>query len=104
MDYDSICKKAESYVANLFVTASDPSLIYHNLDHTQSVVAHARELAAQYNLIDADMLVVCVAAWFHDTGYLFTDAPHHEAKSVEMMREFMKEQTSDDDIINSIAE
>lgn len=104
MDYDSICKKAENHVVNLFGTVGDPSLLYHNLEHTQNVVAHAKEIAAHYNLIDADMLVLCIAAWFHDTGYLFADPLNHEAKSVELMKEFMKEQMGDEDIVNGIAD
>ena len=54
------------------------------------------------NLIENDKLIVCIASWFHDTGYLFTTPELHEAKGVELMRDFMKQENQDEDIIKSI--
>jgi len=79
-------------------------LIYHDLDHTRSVVDRTKEIAGHYYLSEKDMLAVYIAAWFHDTGYLFTDAAHHEEKSVELMRQFMAAQSEDEKLVDKIAE
>jgi predicted metal-dependent HD superfamily phosphohydrolase len=103
MDANSLYKKTEQYVTELFNDNNKPELHFHNLDHTLSVVARTKEIAGHYYLSENDMLVVYIAAWFHDTGYLFTDAAHHEEKSVELMEEFMKTHAGDAKLIASIA-
>ena len=95
-------KKTEEYVTNLFDDNKNPTLFFHNLDHTRAVVERTKEIAGHYYISENDMLAVYVAAWFHDTGYLFTDAEHHEEKSVEIMREFMKMHSPDEQLVNKI--
>jgi HD superfamily phosphodiesterase len=102
MDYNLIYKKVEDYVTGLYESIDDPKLVYHNLDHTKKVVARTKEIASHYNLIDNDMLVLYVASWFHDTGYLFGETVLHEEKSVQLMRDFMKDYTNDEDLLNSM--
>ena len=87
---NNLYKKTEQYVTDLFNENKNPNLVFHNLEHTQQVVERTKEIAGHYYLSEDDMLAVYIAAWFHDTGYLFTDPAHHEEKSVELMREFMK--------------
>lgn len=70
MDYNIIYKRVETHVSEMFQQSNDPKLVYHNLQHTQKVVSRAKEIAGHYNLIESDMLIVNVAAWFHDTGYM----------------------------------
>jgi HD superfamily phosphodiesterase len=104
MDQNSLYRKVEQYVTELYDKVHHPHLLYHNLHHTQSVVNRTKEIAGHYNLVENDMLVLYVAAWFHDTGYLFEEPIRHEAKSAEIMREFMKQQAVDDDLIASTEE
>lgn len=103
MDYNSIYKKVETHVSNLFETSSNPDLVYHNLGHTQKVVSRAKEIAGHYQLIETDMLIVYIAAWFHDTGYLAAEPAVHEERSVQFMRDFMKEYP-EEDLIKNIEE
>lgn len=103
MDYNTIYKKVETHVSDMFEQSHDPKLVYHNLDHTQKVVNRAKEIAGHYNLIETDMLIVYIAAWFHDAGYLFAEPAVHEEKSVELMRDFMKEYP-EEGLIKSIEE
>ncbi len=87
---NSIYKTAEDYVKNLFEKHPNSKLVFHNLQHTESVVHKTNEIAAHYNLSDPQMLTLYIAAWFHDTGHLYTPGFHgHEEKSVEIMKEFM---------------
>jgi predicted metal-dependent HD superfamily phosphohydrolase len=102
MEYDEIYKKVEAHVTGLFTGSNSTNLVYHNLVHTRRVVDRTNEIAAHYNLIENDMLVLYVAAWFHDTGYLYVDPVHHEAKSAELMRDFMKSQTDNEDLIKNM--
>jgi HD superfamily phosphodiesterase len=100
---DSIYKRVSHYVNGLFEEYPHANLVYHTLEHTKKVVEHAQEIAAHYQLNETDMLAIYVAAWFHDTGHLFTDVPEHEDKSVELMRQFMQEQGADNALIETIA-
>jgi predicted metal-dependent HD superfamily phosphohydrolase len=102
MELDNLYKKTEQYVTGLFTDNTDPALIFHNLDHTKSVVERTKEIAGHYYLSENDMLAVYVAAWFHDTGYLFTDAAQHEEKSVQLMQEFIKPHTDDTKLLEMI--
>ena len=94
---NSIYKTAEDYVKNLFEKHPNNKLVFHNLEHTETVVQRTNEIAAHYNLSDAQMLTLYIAAWFHDTGHLFTEGFHgHEEKSVQLMKEFMNAHAVDD--------
>ena len=86
----TLIKCAEEYVKSMYEDHSRSNLIFHNLNHTEKVVMHTREIANYYDLDEKNKIILNIAAWFHDTGYLFTDAAHHEEKSVKLMQDFMK--------------
>ncbi|SDG36347.1 Pycsar system effector family protein [Chitinophaga filiformis] len=87
-----IIEAAEQYVAKQYQDRPHPNLVYHNLEHTKLVVAAAQQIAAHYRLEDNDLLVVYVACWFHDLGYLAGETKMHEEKGAEMAREFLNVQ------------
>ena len=102
MDYHKIDKRIEDYVIGLFNQMHSPALVFHNLDHTESVVKRTKEIAGHYNLSENDTLILFAAAWFHDTGYLFTEPGKHEEMSVEIMKKFMTDLIDDEPVIASI--
>ncbi len=102
MNYIDIYKETEEYVTDLFEKNSKDNLVYHNLDHTKYVVSRVTEIAAHYQLSEEEMMIVFVAAWFHDSGYLFVPPKEHEEKSAELMRDFMKQFPLPADIIDNI--
>jgi predicted metal-dependent HD superfamily phosphohydrolase len=104
MDSNDFYKKTEQYVTGLFHDNKNPELAFHNLAHTKSVVDRTKEIAGHYYLSETDMLTVYVAAWFHDTGYLFTGPQYHEEKSVELMKEFMKDYSDDEQLAGKVEE
>ncbi len=104
MDSNNLYKKTEQYVTGLFNDNNKPGLVFHTLEHTKNVVDRTKEIAGHYYLSENDMLAVYVAAWFHDTGYLFTTPDQHEEKSVELMKEFMAKQGADEKLIDTIAD
>lgn len=90
MDYTNLYKKTEQYVTKLYNEHPKPNLTYHNIQHTRYVVAKANEIAGHYQLSERDMLIIFIAAWFHDTGYLISTRELHEEKSVELMNGFLE--------------
>ena len=104
MDYHDIYKKIEAFVMELFEKNQTAKLQFHNLEHTENVVARSKEIAAVYNLSERDQLVLYTAAWFHDTGHLFEDPSRHELKSVDLMKEFVAKYTDDEALLKEISE
>ena len=102
MDYQLIEKRIEEYVIGLFEQNQLPALIFHNLDHTKEVVKRTLEIAVHYNVSDREMLVLIAAAWFHDTGHLFTEPDKHEEESCQIMKKFLKDYLEDETIIEEI--
>jgi predicted metal-dependent HD superfamily phosphohydrolase len=79
----------QAYVSECYQKDAPDFLFYHNLDHTESVVAHCLDLANHYCLNENDKNNLLMAAWFHDVGHLYTIPQGHEEKSVEVMRSFI---------------
>ncbi len=100
----AIYKKTETYITDLFQKMNTSDLIFHNLHHTQSVVQRVKEIAAHHELSERDMMVLFIAAWFHDIGYLFTGAAGHEEKGAELLRNFMMIHMNDPELIKEIEE
>jgi predicted metal-dependent HD superfamily phosphohydrolase len=77
------------YVKRLFEEHNKPYLLYHNFEHTESVARHAREIAGYYPLPAEDLFILEAAAWFHDTGHLFTEMHRHENASIDQMKKYL---------------
>jgi predicted metal-dependent HD superfamily phosphohydrolase len=99
---NNIYKLVEEYVTNLFETNKKTKLFYHTLEHTQETVKRAEEIAAHYKLSEKEMLAVYIAAWFHDTGRIFTGPENHEERSVELMKSFMQVHCPETELIQII--
>ena len=90
MIFDILGEHIATYVTGLYTQYQTAILLYHNLGHTQTVVKRTQEIAANYSLNDEDKFTILAAAWFHDTGHLFAEAEHHEARSVSIMRDYLE--------------
>lgn len=84
-----IIEAAQQFVTAQYKDHPHPNLVYHNLEHTRQVVAAAEQISAHYRLEDTDLLVVYVAAWFHDLGYLLGEPKTHEEKGAELAQNFL---------------
>jgi predicted metal-dependent HD superfamily phosphohydrolase len=102
MEYNNLYKKIEHYVTGLYNTLQDDTLVFHNLKHTQNVVDRTKEIAGHYHVNEKEMLILYTAAWFHDTGYLFTEAAKHEEMSVDIMKKFMADHSAEPEMIDEI--
>lgn len=101
MDFKLILQAVSNYVAEYFKEHGSEELLYHNYEHTASVATAASELNAHYRLSEQDDFIVRVAAWFHDLGYL-VDPDNHEAASVVLAENFLKEKKVPSVIIDEI--
>lgn len=90
MRYSDLLSKVESRQLQFFQSRGDTPYVYHNLPHTQKVVAAATEIANHYQLSERDFFVVVAAAWFHDAGY-YSDCENHEAKGASLAEAYLRE-------------
>jgi len=104
MDYHNLYKEVESFVRELYEKNQTGNLSFHTLEHTENVLEHAKEIASQYQLNEREQFILYSAAWFHDTGHLFTDPTKHELRSVEIMKEFLGKYVTDEELIREIGD
>lgn len=78
--------KAEPLVTETverLVSALDPTLHYHSPDHTKDVLRQTMELAQEDDLDARDVLLLAIAAAFHDAGFL-EQRPKNEPIGAQM--------------------
>lgn len=102
MNYNHRLDKVKHHVHHFFGTKALAQLSYHNLIHTESVVANAVKIANHYRLEDKETFIVVTAAWFHDTGYSTGEAAGHEKRGAEMAAEFLRSEGLDEDVIDEV--
>jgi len=88
---ENIVHKAEQYVTNLLSDQLGEDYLYHNLRHTERVVANVEEIVGAVDVSDKQQENILLAAWFHDTGYI-NGANNHEEKSCEFARVFLEKE------------
>lgn len=76
-------------IVSLLKTGLDRRLTYHNLEHTLDVLQQSERIAALEKLSDPhQVMLLRIAALFHDTGFLYTYKGHEE-KSCEIMESYL---------------
>lgn len=98
----SILLKSRIFVNDLFNRRSTIAALFHNFDHTLEVVHNVKEIATAVKLNKTDTETVLIAAWFHDTGYLFT-RDEHEERSVLIATDFLHQENFPEKRIAQIA-
>ncbi len=66
--------------------ALNPHLTYHSKEHTVDVIKQSVRIAMSEGVTEKEILLLKIAALFHDTGFLKTYA-HHEEKGCEIFLE-----------------
>ena len=100
---EQLAPAARAYVTELFQKSVDPKFTFHNLHHTQQVVAAAAEIAAYYNLSEPDRDVLLLAAWFHDTGFKSGHPEEHEKESIRLATDFLQQHGADADLVQRVS-
>ena len=79
-----------SEVLSVLSEKLDPRLTYHNLSHTMDVMKQAERIAHGEGIADpGELMLLKVAALFHDSGFLYVYR-HHEERSCVIMEEYMQ--------------
>src|SRR5437879_4191313 len=103
MTYAYLEEKLEPYIKGLFEKYPHRHLIFHTPQHTRDVVSQVKEIALHEQVSEEDTLILKIAAWFHDTGHLINGMENHEQRSVDFMRQFMKDNgIQDEEFIQKI--
>lgn len=80
----------KSEVLSLLKDKLDPKLTYHNLAHTEDVMHQVERIAKGENITGPnELMLLKVAALFHDSGFLYV-YKHHEEKSCQIMEDYMQ--------------
>jgi len=90
MNYSSFIEQVENYIRSKNKENLSPELPYHNIRHTEQVVAYTRKIANHYKLEDKDFFIVIAAAWFHDCGYYSGVITNHEQRGADMASSFLR--------------
>ena len=83
-------KKYRAFAENILTKNVKPSMVYHSVDHTKSVVNAFEEIGAAENISDKEMELGSIASWFHDTGYSAA-CRMHEHESVKLFDKVREE-------------
>ncbi len=85
----NLIEKVKNYIDEIFKERHDQRSTYHSLEHTREVAEAAEKIGKASDLNDEELEAVVIAAWFHDTGYLFNPL-NHEIESVKVAEEFLR--------------
>jgi len=97
-----LIEQAEDFVCKLLKDKLSNSFTYHNIKHTKDVVNAVELLCDKEALNQFDREVVVMAAWFHDTGYIF-GCENHELSSVTIVIDFLKEKKKSTEYIDTVS-
>jgi HD superfamily phosphodiesterase len=98
---EQIIAKAESHVVSLLNDRLPTSYIYHNVYHTIRVVKNLKILIEQENLNKEESIIVELAGWFHDTGFI-EDTINHEDHSAQIAERFLLDQGAEKQLIEEV--
>jgi len=102
MNYAQILEDIKNEVTVFFQINDKGIYSYHNLAHTQNVVANAGKIARYYKLDDKDFFIVSAAAWYHDTGYNIGGGRDHEQEGAAMAESFLLARGVDQSTIEAV--
>lgn len=90
MNSTSLVNKADDFVFEMFKNSSNPNLLFHDYKHTYDVVAGVNEIANAQNVLEEELELLQLAAWFHDVGYI-EQAKGHEKISATKAKKWLEE-------------
>ncbi len=83
-----LSSKASTYVYELFKNHLPNDAVYHSYEHTLETAKAAEMIGREEGLQHEDLLLVTLAAWFHDAGFV-DGAAGHEKRSAQIARDFL---------------
>jgi len=98
---ETILESSSRYVTGLFKEQQPVWAVYHDLLHTIETFNGCLEIGGGSGISEEDLEIICISAWFHDTGYLFT-VEEHEERSSEIALNFLEKNGYPGDKINMV--
>ena len=94
-------QQAAEYVRVFLANKLSQQYCYHNLQHTENIIEAINVISDGMCLNDQDRLILLVAGWFHDVGYV--DAiEDHERTGALMAERFLKDNEVDTEDISKV--
>lgn len=84
---EDLLQEIEKYVSRLIGGLN--KMYFYNLQHTKEVVAAVYDIGSAENFSKRELEVLLIAAWFHDTGFLYR-YQGHEDTSKEIAWNYLK--------------
>lgn len=100
---EQLLSAVRTYVTDTFHHRVKPEFVFHNLEHTESVVEACSHMADYYQLKDEDRLVLMLSAWFHDIGFSAGAAEGHEEASEQMAVQFLQNRGVDETTVQRVS-
>lgn len=88
----SIVSEAKKFATDIFKNKVSESITYHNIGHTEDVVAASEKMSDYYQLNEEDKAILLTAAWLHDIGFLRGRAEGHEEEGAKLAVQFLAAQ------------
>jgi predicted metal-dependent HD superfamily phosphohydrolase len=100
-----LIEEANEYIFELFKEKLSHKYVYHNYQHTLETVDVCIKLASEFEINEEAKEILLLAAWFHDSGYIYSYKGHEE-KSAVIAKEFLEQknypQSKLEQVINCI--
>lgn len=97
----NLTARVEQYVSSFYREFIDDRYLYHNFQHVRDVVEASRRLGQLHQLPYAELELLELAAWFHDTGFS-EGAEDHEVRSARNAIRFLEKQQYAPDRIRKV--
>ncbi len=98
---EHIVASARSYVKQLLKAELPGWVLYHNHRHTEETVRSVKALGSLSELSKANVEILVLAAWFHDTGFV-KSAAGHERIGASIAAEFLRHHQYPDRSISKV--
>ena len=98
----NLIEEAENFVCKLLKDKLSVLYFYHDCNHTLEVVTAVQELSKEEKLSPLESEILLVAAWFHDTGYIY-GCENHENHSIDIVSDFLKEKDKSEEYIQQVS-
>src|SRR4030095_6547464 len=96
-----IQQEAARYVRVYLSKKLSQPYCYHNLLHTENIIDAINEISDGMRLNEQERLILLVAGWFHDIGYVCKIEGHEEV-GARMAERFLKHRKVDADDISKV--
>lgn len=98
---DVLVAKASAHVYELFKKRLPKDVLYHSYEHTVETAKAVDKIGREEGLDGDQLMLVTLAAWFHDVGYV-DGHDQHERRSAQIARKFLAKEGFSDERIGEV--